>query len=218
MMNHSTYHPQSKVASVEPGARWKNVYRDLLDNSNVMVTGGRDGGVGVGGYTLGGGVSYYTGLNGFACDTVVNYEVVLANGSVINANATSHPLLWKSLKGGLFNFGIVTRFDLQTMPAQDLSYGQHVIEGKHSDAVLQAFVHFTDASEDQPEDHMFIQYTHDTSIGPGLIIVAVVVDVRGNLKTNAFDNIKTIPNITSKTELMSLADAANSSQLAAGTK
>lgn len=46
------------------------------------------------------------------CDSVVNYEVVLASGEIVNANADSHPDLWIALRGGGNNFGIVTRFDL----------------------------------------------------------------------------------------------------------
>jgi hypothetical protein len=42
---------------------------------------------------------------GFGCDSVINYEVVLVNGTVINANKDEHPDLWKALKGGGANFG-----------------------------------------------------------------------------------------------------------------
>ena len=38
----------------------------------------------------------------------------MAYGKVINANATSYPDLYRSLKGGSNNFGVVTRFDLKT--------------------------------------------------------------------------------------------------------
>ena len=43
-------------------------------------------------------------------------EVVLADGSIINANALQNHDLFKALKGGSNNFGIVTRFDLHTYP------------------------------------------------------------------------------------------------------
>lgn len=44
----------------------------------------------------------------------MNYEVVLASGQIVNANANENPDLWRSLRGGGNNFGIVTRFDLRT--------------------------------------------------------------------------------------------------------
>ncbi|KAJ5920191.1 hypothetical protein N7516_011049 [Penicillium verrucosum] len=43
-----------------------------------------------------------------------NYGVVLANGTVCEANAQHNSDLYWALKGGAFNFGIVTRFDLTT--------------------------------------------------------------------------------------------------------
>jgi hypothetical protein len=41
-------------------------------------------------------------------------QVVLAFGKIVNANETSYPDLYRSLKGGSNNFGVVTRFDMQT--------------------------------------------------------------------------------------------------------
>jgi hypothetical protein len=43
-------------------------------------------------------------------------EVVLASGKIVNANATSHPELFSTLKGGQNNFGVVTRFDIIAFP------------------------------------------------------------------------------------------------------
>jgi len=91
-MNCSYYDPDRDLANDEPGAAWKDVYYNLL-NSNVTVTGGRDGGVGVGGFLLGGGNSYYSGRNGFGCGPVVGFEVVLANGSIVEANVDENPAL-----------------------------------------------------------------------------------------------------------------------------
>ncbi|KAI0401096.1 hypothetical protein F4802DRAFT_601370 [Xylaria palmicola] len=38
----------------------------------------------------------------------------------INANQTSNTDLWWALKGSSSNFGIVTRFDMETVPVLDL--------------------------------------------------------------------------------------------------
>lgn len=48
--------------------------------------------MGVGGLTLNGGISYFSPQVGFTCDMVVNFEVVLASGKLVNANATCHPI------------------------------------------------------------------------------------------------------------------------------
>ncbi|CAH0022125.1 unnamed protein product [Clonostachys rhizophaga] len=110
----------SSVASVGAGAKWLDVYQHL-DESGVQVAGGRNGNVGVGGLLLGGGISHFTTQVGWACDNVVNYEIVLANGTIINADKTNHPDMFLALKGGGNNLGVVTRFDLATFPQGDIS-------------------------------------------------------------------------------------------------
>ena len=42
--------------------------------------------------------------------------MVPGSGRVVNANIDLHADLFKALKGGLNNFGIVARFDLKTFP------------------------------------------------------------------------------------------------------
>ncbi|KAL7919379.1 hypothetical protein ACQKWADRAFT_329856 [Trichoderma austrokoningii] len=70
-------------------------------NATVMaVVGGRNGGVGVGGLLLGGGISHFSPRVGWACDGVVESEVVLANGTLATVSASSHPDLYRALKGG----------------------------------------------------------------------------------------------------------------------
>lgn len=53
-----------------------------------------------------------------------SFQVVLANGSISNISQTSHPDLYFALRGGGSNFGIVTRFDLETHQ-QGLFWGGH---------------------------------------------------------------------------------------------
>ena len=45
-----------------------------------------------------------------------NFEVVLADGTVTDANRTSKPDLWWALRGGGNQFAIVTRVTLQAHP------------------------------------------------------------------------------------------------------
>jgi FAD/FMN-containing dehydrogenase len=73
-----------------------------------------------------GGIGYFAPKAGFACDNVLSFQVVLANGSIINANATSHFALYRALKGGSNNFGIVTRYTFRTFE-QGLFYVGNVI-------------------------------------------------------------------------------------------
>lgn len=62
-----------------------------------------------------GGLSFLSGREGFVCDNIHNYEIVLADGSIVNANAAERLDLWLALRGGGSNFGIVTRYDMETI-------------------------------------------------------------------------------------------------------
>ncbi|EED20044.1 conserved hypothetical protein [Talaromyces stipitatus ATCC 10500] len=114
-LNEVTVSPDKSTVDLGPGGKWGAVY-EVLDPLQITVSGGRDSDVGVGGYLLGGGMSYIGPLAGWACDNVVEYEVVLADGKVVNVNNDSYPDLFLALKGGGNNFGIVTRFTLKTHP------------------------------------------------------------------------------------------------------
>lgn len=105
LLNATTYDAKANIASLEPGSRWGETYT-TLDEHGVNVVGGRQAIVGVGGLLLGGGVGWHTSRRGFGCDRVVNYEVLLASGTVINANASVHSDLWRALKRGSSNFGV----------------------------------------------------------------------------------------------------------------
>lgn len=86
-----------------------------------------------------GGNSWFAPRFGFVCDNIANFEVgvpsillhwphieiqqvVLGSGEVVNANTSSHPDLYRALKGGGNNFGVVTRFDFRTFE-QDTFWG-----------------------------------------------------------------------------------------------
>lgn len=100
------------TVSVGVGATWDTVYT-RLDPLGLSVAGGRVAGVGVGGLTLGGGISFFGPRYGWTCDTVSTFEVVLADGSIVEANEEQNLDLFQGLRGGSNNFGIVTRIDLK---------------------------------------------------------------------------------------------------------
>jgi FAD binding domain-containing protein len=76
-----------------------------------MSLGGRVASVGVGGLTLGGGISFYSNQYGWVCDSVISYEIVLPNGKIMDVTQKSSPDLYKALRGaGQTNFGVITAF------------------------------------------------------------------------------------------------------------
>ena len=108
-LNQVTPSKDLSTVTLGPGNRWSQVYTKL-DALGIAIGGGRVAIVGVGGLTLGGGVSFFSPRYGFVCDNIIRFEVVLATGVAVNVTQTSYPDLWVALKGGSNNFGVVTQF------------------------------------------------------------------------------------------------------------
>lgn len=121
---------------------WSDVY-SYLGQYDLTAAGGRLGPVGVPGLLLAGGINFYGNQVGFGANTVINYEVVLADGSIVEANQTSNSDLFWALKGGSSNFGLVTRFDLQTIPSRKVWAGIHTVSAEYVDRFLAVSFHIT---------------------------------------------------------------------------
>ena len=105
-----------KSVKVGAGARWLDVY-SAVEKQDLGVVGGRVADVGVGGLTLGGGISFWSARHGWACDSVISYEIVLPDSTIATVSSTSHPDLYWALRGaGQTNFGVVTSFTYETFP------------------------------------------------------------------------------------------------------
>ncbi|KAI1741698.1 FAD binding domain-containing protein [Xylaria scruposa] len=197
-MNITTYNAEQKTASIQPGSRWKQVFETLAEYG-VVVTGGRDSDVGAGGFILGGGNSFWSASYGWACDSVINFEVVLADGCIINANAEDHADLWSALKGGSGNFGIVTRFDMKTIeytnPEHHIYGGSLTYSSESTKDAIAAFVDFVDNQSKDLANHAYTVWGYVPSIGT--IIMSFVANVLNDDSTSAFDGIKSVPGMTS---------------------
>ncbi|KAH7122150.1 hypothetical protein B0J13DRAFT_156901 [Dactylonectria estremocensis] len=142
--------PASGRVRVGPGARWDAVAAEL-DGSGWTVVGGRIGNVGVGGLLLGGGLSYLSQAHGWAMSSILEMDVALANGTVITACASHHADLFRALKGGGNNFGVVTSFLLQGYRQSGPVFGGnlHFARSEETDAGLLAAVRdFTEYNVD----------------------------------------------------------------------
>jgi FAD/FMN-containing dehydrogenase len=140
-MNSTIYNAETQIASIRPAARWGSVYQ-TLEPLGRMVAGGRGSTVGVGGFLLGGGISHYAPRVGLSCDNVVNFQVVLADGRIVDANKTSNADLFTALKDGSSNFGIVTRYDMETFESEDLWGGIVTYPASTADHHFKALVNF----------------------------------------------------------------------------
>jgi len=106
---------QQPAVTVGAGAMWMHTYNLVTTKGGRYVQGGGCGTVGVAGLVLGGGFGSYSKKYGTAAASLLEAEIVTADGAVRIANACTHPDLFWALKGGGGgSFGVVTRVTLRT--------------------------------------------------------------------------------------------------------
>lgn len=107
-----TYDSATQTATIGAGMIWDDVYV-ALERYGVNVAGARVSGIGVAGFTLGGGglaslyvlqavrqsdgrvgYSWHANLYGLAIDMVEAFELVLPNGTVTNVTASKADLFF----------------------------------------------------------------------------------------------------------------------------
>lgn len=137
-MDRVTVDPVTATARVGAGVTWRAVI-DAAAPHGLAPLNGSSSGVGVVGYTLGGGLGPMARKYGFAADHVTVIEVVTADGAIRRVDAESSADLFWALRGGKGNFGIVTELEFGLMPVTRLYGGGIYYSAEHAPAVLHAF-------------------------------------------------------------------------------
>jgi FAD/FMN-containing dehydrogenase len=108
--------PGVPAVNVGAGARWLEVYQEVTGRHARYVQGGGCTSVGAaGGFLQGGGFGSWSKKYGIAAASLLEAEVVTADGARVIANACQHAdLFWALRGGGGGTFGVVTRVTLMT--------------------------------------------------------------------------------------------------------
>lgn len=99
--------------------------------------------VGVAGYVLGGGLSWFARAYGWAADSVTALEVIDAHGNPLRATASSETDLFWALRGGGGDYALVTAIELDLHPVAKLYGGQMLWPAHRGRQVIDAFREIT---------------------------------------------------------------------------
>jgi hypothetical protein len=137
-LDECTIHPQERWARVGAGVRWTRVVEQAASHGLAPLNGSSSG-VGVVGYTTGGGLGPFARALGAASDRVRALEVVTGDGVLRRVTPDADPELFWGLRGGKGVLGIVTavEFDLVELPA--FFGGALFFDGADAEAVLQTW-------------------------------------------------------------------------------
>ena len=107
------------VATIGAGARLGAVY-DALEPDGVTLPAGCGPEVGIAGLTLGGGFGVLGRRHGLLADALVGARATLADGRVVDCDATTEPDLFWALRGaGGARVAVVTSLTFRTVPAPE---------------------------------------------------------------------------------------------------
>lgn len=129
---------ERRLVRIGPGARWAEVAA-VLGEHGWALTSGDYGGVGVGGLATAGGIGFLAREHGLTIDHLRAAEVVLADGSIVRTDATTHADLFWAIRGAGANVGIVTSFEFEVDEVGQVGWAQLAFQVDDMAAFLEGY-------------------------------------------------------------------------------
>jgi FAD/FMN-containing dehydrogenase len=121
--------PQAGTARVEAGVLSVELAEAAQEHGLSSLPGSSPD-VGVAGYSLGGGLSWFGRRYGFACNRVRRIELVTADGEARTVDADEEADLFWALRGGGGDYAIVAALHLDLVPVADAYAGAFIFPGE----------------------------------------------------------------------------------------
>jgi FAD/FMN-containing dehydrogenase len=114
--------PEKRTARIEAGVRSGDLNAAASPYGLAPVLGCNPA-VGVAGLMLGGGLGWFLGRFGAACDNLMTADVITPDGRLRQASMNENADLFWALRGGGGNLGVVTAFECQLQPQDRVTGG-----------------------------------------------------------------------------------------------
>ena len=135
-------------ARVEAGA-WAADVAEGAAKHGWSFLPGTSPNVGVIGYTLGGGLSWFGRKYGWACNRVSAIELVTADGEARTVDATTHPDLFWALRGGGGGYAVVTALHVELVPVSEAYAGALLFPPELAAEGIRAYRDWTAAAPEE---------------------------------------------------------------------
>jgi hypothetical protein len=139
--------PVNRTARVKAGAVWGDV-ADAVAPHGLAVMHGSSPTVGVIGYLLGGGLSFYGRRHGLAVNHVRALEVVTPDGLHRRCDAEHNRELFYALRGGAGGYAVVTAVEIGLLPYAEVTGGALFFAAADARRVLRAWLGWTAHASD----------------------------------------------------------------------
>ncbi|KAL9584798.1 MAG: hypothetical protein Q9212_001900 [Teloschistes hypoglaucus] len=160
---------------------------------------------------MSGGLSFFSPRVGFVCNNILSYEIVLANGTLATASETVNPGLWRALKGGSNNFGIVTKFVARSFPSAKVWAGFLYMTSSKVSQLIDAFHQFTESKPGVYDEYAagpLVCFSYVQKIGIRALSTYLVY-TKPEKWPKCYDGFKSIGRIWSTVKIRSLTSATN---------
>ena len=134
--------PVARTARVEAGALWTDLVHEAQPHGLAGLMGSTSH-VGIVGYTMGGGFGWLGRKYGFNAASMLQADVVTADGELVRVSADENEDLFWGLGGGGGNFGIVTSLEFGLYPVGTLYGGDLIYPMEKAKEVLEVFARWT---------------------------------------------------------------------------
>jgi FAD/FMN-containing dehydrogenase len=134
--------PETRTARVPAGARWIDVV-DAAAPHGLAAMHGSAPTVGVIGYLLGGGLSFYGRRHGLAANHVRGFDVVTPDGRAQRADADENAELFWALRGGGGGYAVITAVEIELLPYAEVTGGALFFAAHDAPALLRAWRDWT---------------------------------------------------------------------------
>jgi hypothetical protein len=140
--------PIRRIARVGGGTIWDPAVTAAAGYGLAALHGSSPD-VGIAGYSLGGGLGWYGRALGLAANHLTAAEVVIGDGTIVRADASTEPELFWALRGGGGSFGVVTACEFELFDIPTAYAGMMIFDVRRAEEVLRRWVDWSAQAPEQ---------------------------------------------------------------------